>query len=327
MNEDANILIGTDEAGYGPNLGPLLITATCWQGATVLPADQLWNQFADVLSQHPERNDCRLHVADSKQVYSPSSGLARLELGTLAFLKAMNVPCSTLQELGVALAGDRFSDDDKEVRQGIVEETSLPFVAASADVEQQADKLRAAFAREGVRPIGVRSCIMFAPEFNTRVAAVNSKGKVLSHETLRLVRESVDAVSAKATSAGKPSGLVVCDKHGGRNRYDDLISTAFDDDFVFRQEESRQKSTYQLGELQFCFRTKAEEVLPVALASMISKYVRELVMNQFNRFWQFHLPDLKATKGYPMDARRYWEDIQNKAEELGIEKATIWRSR
>lgn len=324
MADKTTLLIGTDEAGYGPNLGPLLITATCWQGPAVLPADQLWDKFSDVLTQSPERNDKRLHVADSKQVYSPSSGLARLERGALAFLKAMELSCETLQELGIALSGRQFADDYTEILKERVEDISLPLVADCDDVQRQSETLQQAFDREGVRPVGLRSCIMFAPEFNHRVAEVNSKGVVLSRETLRLVRESVDGAS---NGSSRPSGLIVCDKHGGRNRYDDLISNAFDDGFVFRQEESRQRSVYQLGDLQFCFRTKAEEVLPVALASMVSKYVRELVMHQFNRFWQHDLPDLKPTKGYPMDARRFWDDIADNAEQLGIAKEDLWRSR
>ena len=28
---DVTLVIGTDEAGYGPNLGPLVVAATAWQ--------------------------------------------------------------------------------------------------------------------------------------------------------------------------------------------------------------------------------------------------------------------------------------------------------
>ncbi|MCP4172952.1 MAG: radical SAM protein, partial [Fuerstiella sp.] len=45
------IVIGTDEAGYGPNLGPLVITATSWtipDGAR--PAD-LWTLLDDVVAE------------------------------------------------------------------------------------------------------------------------------------------------------------------------------------------------------------------------------------------------------------------------------------
>ena len=172
-----------------------------------------------------------------------------------------------------------------------------------------------------VELVHVESRIIFPEEFNLGVKEFDSKGKVLSDATLSLVRS---ATEQPGTSG---NGWVFCDKHGGRNRYDDVISNAFDNDFVFRLEESRPTSRYRVRGLEFCFRTNAEELLPVALASMEAKYVREVVMMQFNRFWQHHIPDLKPTKGYPVDAKRFWDDVSEKAEELQIPKAELWRCR
>ena len=120
---------------------------------------------------------------------------------------------------------------------------------------------------------------------------------------------------------------MVCDKHGGRNRYDELISQHFDDQFVFRLEESREKSRYRMGSMDFCFRTKAEEFLPVALASMVAKYTREVLMHQVNHFWAQHIPGLKPTQGYPLDAKRFREDIAASVESLNVPINQLWRSR
>ncbi|MDA1230163.1 MAG: hypothetical protein O2856_05265, partial [Planctomycetota bacterium] len=121
--------------------------------------------------------------------------------------------------------------------------------------------------------------------------------------------------------------LVVCDKHGGRNRYDELIALHFDDQFVFRMEESRQRSRYRMGSMDFCFRTKAEEFLPVALASMVAKFTREILMHQFNQFWANQIPGLKPTQGYPLDAKRFRDDIAASVETLRIPMNQLWRSR
>ncbi len=51
------VFIGTDEAGYGPNLGPLVITATSWQAPADLNCEQLWEALSDVVTNAPERND------------------------------------------------------------------------------------------------------------------------------------------------------------------------------------------------------------------------------------------------------------------------------
>ena len=70
-----------------------------------------------------------------------------------------------------------------------------------------------------------------------------------------------------------------------------------------------------------------ESHFPVAMASMICKYLRELAMKLFNRFWQEHLPGLKPTKGYPVDARRFKQDIAEAQTRLGIPDEILWRER
>jgi hypothetical protein len=50
-------------------------------------------------------------------------------------------------------------------------------------------------------------------------------------------------------------------------------------------------------------------------------------MLEFNRFWQARVPLLKATAGYPMDARRFWTDIRKTAHSLKIEDDALWRRK
>ncbi|MCP4509680.1 MAG: hypothetical protein GY826_25165 [Fuerstiella sp.] len=315
------VVIGTDEAGYGPNLGPLVVTATSWSIPDDSEPADLWTLLADVVVESPMRGDSRLHVADSKKVYSARKSLGSLERGIHPFLRQLGANADSVAALGVFLAGASFSTDYEDVRGGVVEELSLPTHCTDEEHDENSTRLKDAMASAGIRLLGIESCIMFPQEFNRRVAETNSKGKVLSAETLALVRTAVDHPEAPA------GGWIVCDKHGGRNRYDDIISTAFDDRFVFRLQESRAVSRYKMGSLEFGFRTKAEKFLPVALASMVAKYMREIVMIQFNRFWQHHQPCIKTTKGYPMDALRFWNDIAETAAALGITRADIWRNR
>jgi hypothetical protein len=60
---------------------------------------------------------------------------------------------------------------------------------------------------------------------------------------------------------------------------------------------------------------------------MVSKYLRELLMREFNHFWQGHVPDLKPTAGYPADAARFFEAIRPAAERLGLSEAALWRKK
>lgn len=315
-----SLLIGTDEAGYGPNFGPLVITGTSFR----LPPDctpaQLWECLSDVLTCRPERGDQRLHVADSKQVYSSGRSIRSMETSVLAFLALLDREPATALELGDCVDHTDFAQQYQTIPPQPLPSRTLPVAADPQAVKMAAQRLQSVMHCCGIQLLDVRSRIVFPPAFNREVRQVGSKGKLLSATTLHLVRQLVDASDEQA-------GAVVCDKHGGRNRYDDMIAEAFDDRFVFRLQESGPQSRYRLGDLEFCFRTKAEELLPVALASMVSKYVREVVMLQFNAFWRQHLPDLKPTKGYPVDAARFRDDIRETVERLQIDLDELWRCR
>jgi ribonuclease HII len=92
------------------------------------------------------------------------------------------------------------------------------------------------------------------------------------------------------------------------------------------------RSEYRLHQdehvVRIIFTEKAEEqCLPVAMASMLSKYLRECLMDRFNRFWQMHLPRLEPTAGYYSDGERFLKDIAAKRQELGIGDDLLVRCR
>src|SRR5262245_58648606 len=84
--------IGIDEAGYGPNMGPLLQTAVGVR-FPVKPRDP-WRLLAKAVRRHGEGDDDDLRVVidDSKKVYAPPNGLQRLERGVLAALCPPDTP-------------------------------------------------------------------------------------------------------------------------------------------------------------------------------------------------------------------------------------------
>jgi hypothetical protein len=80
--------------------------------------------------------------------------------------------------------------------------------------------------------------------------------------------------------------------------------------------------------VRLSFRPRAEaESFCVALASMASKYLRELCMREFNDFWQQHVPGVKPTAGYPGDAACFLEAVRPALERLGIPEAAVWRRK
>src|SRR5262245_9019791 len=77
-------LVGLDEAGYGPNLGPLVQAAV----AARVPDDAgcLWRCLAAGVRRAADPDDGRVLIDDSKLVYAGPNGLARLERGVVGLV-------------------------------------------------------------------------------------------------------------------------------------------------------------------------------------------------------------------------------------------------
>jgi ribonuclease HII len=312
--------IGIDEAGYGPNLGPFVMTLV----ACKTPDDScLWEAMKPCVRRADEPADDRLIVADSKQVYSPSQGWAELERTALsAFGGGFFAPSTTFDQILLQLASDELPMLRQEA--WFIGDTVLP-TEATADLPESIAGWREASKAAGLTWGFCRSAIVPAPRFNDLIDKWDSKGAVLSVAITQLIQQCV-----KATSAG-PMRFVV-DKHGGRNTYSALLQHAFADGIVWAEEEGRDRSVYRVEgmdrEVKITFKPKADvEHFTVALASMISKYVRELLMREFNRFWQTQVPGLKPTAGYPQDAVRYIDAIRPAMLKLGIAERAVWRCR
>ncbi|MFO1093340.1 MAG: hypothetical protein U0992_08500 [Planctomycetaceae bacterium] len=333
-----SLVIGIDEAGYGPNLGPLVVTVTVWE----VPGDagelDLWRALRRVISQRPPRgikasaprsaNDgalavkaraARLHVADSKQVYNPARGLGPLETSVLALLGSQ-ATFASLADLWRHLCDTVPSCDCAERwfgRDGLA--LRLPHVADEHEVADFNDRLQQEFETSGVRLRRVAGDIVLTERFNGLIETLGGKGAALSRTTLELLRRAWEP------SQDGPA-LVIADKHGGRSHYQALLADVFGI-LPMCLEEGLESSRYRLGDSELRFEARGERHLPVAVASMVSKYVRELSMEAFNGFWRQHLPELQPTKGYPNDARRFRAEIAAVQSELGIPDQVLWRER
>jgi ribonuclease HII len=282
-NNGNQLIIGTDEAGYGPNLGPLVISATVWES----PTDNLLPLLAQ-LKAH------KIHIGDSKKLYHGGGSLTALEYGIL-------IP---LRYLGKSLS---------------------PLNADETVLTEQTSVFTKILSENKIRLCDICSRVIEPEEFNRELDRFDSKGTLLSNATLTLIAE---ILNARHTTLPV---LIFCDKHGGRNHYLDLLVKYFPDSWVQVIQESQAGSVYRLTYekqlLEFRFLAKGESHVPVALASMNSKYLRERAMIRFNEFWREKIPDLKPTAGYPEDAQRFKKDIAAVQKELGIKNETLWRKR
>lgn len=309
-------LIGTDEAGYGPNLGPLVITGTLWKVPT-LDCD-LYQLLDEVISPSVVRE--RIPVCDSKNLYSSSGSIRNLESSVLSLLG--RVP-EDWKQLATWLGCPRNSEDEEVWLSGSA--LKLPLKALPDKVDGLASRFLKCCEAESVELVSVRTRTIFANQFNQSVANQGNKANVLSGATLGIVEELMSLASTDEAVK------VICDKHGGRSRYAGVLQHCLTDQMINIIEESLESSRYRWREpereVAVEFNARGESSMPVALASMVSKYVREVYMQLWNQFWLAHIPTLKPTKGYPQDAKRFMQDIETVRSQLKISHESVWRCR
>lgn len=334
-------LVGMDEAGYGPNLGPLVISASVWWLPDHLADADLYDILAEVVCNGSSTGESRkskgrasgsrtavcaesrLAIADSKLLYHPGGGLGQLERGLLAVLSALGHEAGDWRWLWHVLAeksGAHLQVDPWYLNF----ERDLPLDCDRDDVKSEAERLQSEWCAAGVRCCAVASRAVFPEEFNALCERFNSKGEALTHCTLELLGDVLRNLEAQPMR-------VTCDKHGGRHYYAGQLQQLAGDAFLEVCCESPAVSTYRFGptetQVEISFRVGGEQFLPTALASMASKYLRELAMLPLNEFWCQEVPDLRPTAGYPQDAKRFKRDIARRQETLAIGDDRLWRKR
>lgn len=324
-------LIGTDEAGYGPNFGPLTIAACHWKMEDCR-AD-LYQLLADVVA--PDRtSDNRLFIGDSKDVYKKGD-LAALELPVLALICSIQdcfphdanellsflIPKSHSNELLNQFWVVAGTGKQNEVASLVPQ---LPIACTKQAVFEVGDRFREACISANVQLQQVVCLPIFADRFNFLLRNYQNKASLLTGETLQMVRLLLDEIQSGDVRC-------YCDKHGGRSKYAALIQQFVTDQWVSVGVESLEVSEYRSQhrghDLEIVFAARGESNLATAFSSMVAKYIREITMLVWNQFWRQFIPNLKPTQGYPQDAKRFMNDIDQVCRQLGITGKTIWRER
>lgn len=308
------LLAGIDEAGYGPLLGPLCVGLSTWfvhDWSPGQPAPDLWALLADVVAKKPRDAKHRLPIADSKALKLPNDAAARhplthLERGVLVVLRSLNRPVDSdaalFADLGVVLSPHRSFAGPA---------IPLPIAGSPDALRITANLFARGLAAARCRPVDLRAHAIAEPDFNDIVRHTKSKASTtlaaIQTHLLHLLTHTLPAVQREHPDV---TLRVVCDRLGGRAQYTDVIAAMLPGAEITTTGESERVSRYtvrhQGAEFGIGFETESEAAhLPVALASMTAKYVRELAMTRFNRYWSALVPDLKPTAGYWQDAKRW----------------------
>jgi ribonuclease HII len=281
--------IGADENGLGPRLGPMVVTAVM---ARVSPE-------GDRLAGRPARGALAGRLGDSKQLIAHGDvALGEAWARALAQRGACRLPfagpAATPDDLVHALS----ADDRAALRApcpGHVEAQcwssegeawSAP-AALVETVSRDLDRL----AGKGFEIVAVRSVILCARRLNDGLDAGKNRFVLDLHAMERLVLE-LRAEAGEEVRA-------VCGKVGGFGKYGAAFGP-LGGRLCTVLEEGRARSAYHfpgVGEIAFVRDGDATD-LGVAMASMVGKWLREVLMARVVRHYRGALPALPDASGY-----------------------------
>lgn len=326
------LVIGIDEAGYGPRLGPLIIGGSAW----LLPAGvselQLMDSLANCFLARAWHEGCdHVPLGDSKILYQSGKGLATLESGLIAMSLLTNSFPKNLAEYIQRLVSPIQCKKPDTLSlppwYHNLQQFSVPGSQRLDEFELRrlSELARGTLKRYQLELVSIRSVIIDESEFNRQVAVLGSKGSLLSLASLELAGE---LWKCGESTEKVESVEIYCDRQGGRKNYLPLLMHWMPDAWFTETQRSAQRCSYQSTsglEVRVHFSVAGDRFPPTALASMAAKYLRERVMESFNQFWTQQVSDLKPTAGYPTDAIRFRADIESAAQRLTLDSRLWWR--
>lgn len=317
------LVIGLDEAGYGPMLGPLVVGASAFR-----------------LAQAPARGAVDLHAAleglacragkarrgqplpvpvdDSKEV-KRRHGLPGLARGVAFGLVGAG------RDLPEHLAGLLAACGDRPAASALADPWwGEPELARLPATDLPRD-LRARCLVKGVEPLGVWVAPALPAELNEAFEATGNKSRVLFLATVTLLMRVLQELPGEEV-------LVRLDRQGGRLDYGPWLSGVFPFHGVEELPAGEGEARYRLRDgaraLQVEFATGGDgRHLEVGLASMAAKLVRELCMERLNAWFGARVPGLAPTAGYVQDGRRWMKQVAPLLAREGIGRERLVRAR
>ena len=323
------VYAGIDEAGYGPMFGPLVIARSTFvldQQDHVTKPPSLWTLLKSAVCKKPTDKKKRLAINDSKLLYKPAYTLEHLEGGVLSFLSTSEIVPVNLNDLLKKIAYDELSHcirhDWYYSPNG---EPLVPYKISPLQLGRSKKRLHTAMQNSSIHLADVKAAVVFEDRFNRMVKTKGSKAGC----AWNFVSGHLESIWSQF---GEYHPLAVVDRQGGRKNYQNLLESIFNPAEVTTIYEHPLKSFYRVSlgirQMHILIQVNSERYhFPVALASMISKYIRELLMSRFQNFWLTYAPNIRPTFGYFGDGRRFLKEIQPLITELNIDPENLIRCR
>jgi ribonuclease HII len=317
------ILVGIDEAGFGPILGPLVVSSSVFRIPDNLVWANLWEILHKSVSDKRAGLNGRLLIADSKKAFTRSVGLKHLRKTVVAVLNYLGSEPQNLTELISALCPDCLSHLNEYPWYQRLDDYSLCVENAGSQIG--AAMLKADFENTGVELLGLQSRILEVAHYNKMIEAVKNKAKVLFTAVAELMQGAIDRFKNETIE-------IVVDRQGGRSHYRRDLQLMFEGSQLRVIHENQDRSSYELSDgknkLRIHFVVGADDkFLPVSLASMVSKYLRELLVTHINEYFRGFNSAVRPTAGYWKDGLRFIADLKTHIPDVKYDANQLIRCR
>jgi len=322
------VFVGIDEVGFGPILGPMVVSSAAFSLPDEIIYTDLWRVLRKSVSDRKRHLAGRVLIADSKKAYSRSSGIRHLQKTVLAVLQCCKPPAQarqphTLVELLAVLSPDSL--ERIEHYPWYENADTYKILTEGSDIEIASGVLKSNLAANGMEVLALQSCCLDVEYYNKMVSVVRNKSSVLFTATSKLIKNAWDSFAADKLH-------IIVDRQGGRVRYRRALLKMFPGMDLKIVKESSKLSSYELSsdgkKMHLHFAVDADEnFLPVSLASMTGKYLRELFVDNINRYFAGFGADLKPTAGYWKDGLRFVKDIKTNLSHIKFDPNQLIRCR
>ena len=327
---DKKLIVGVDEAGYGPSMGPLTICATAWRVPSSFDAREMTSMLEpEFLAKPMKPNSTHIPIGDSKKIHRETLAVEGLILG--ARFLCFEIDRAIDSEWDSNIAAFARHDWKRLATIPWYEKRPSAHIAmldkTIADQRAYFSKASEKLKSQSIELAGIRMRVIDEVEFNSQVDLKGNKSTILSESSLALVKQVIGEFG------GVGEGVeVYCDKHGGRNRYQAILTFMFDEEWFAIEIESRACSRYTASwdghAMQIQFKVDGDSIFPSAAASIIAKWSREELMDRMNGFWRTKVAvGILPTAGYYVDALRFAKEIEGTAAKLGFERDSWWRKK